>query len=103
MLIHFLFVSAFAVAVNNKIELLTENGTAIKTLESFHKLRAITIDNAREQLIVSDMDHENHTISAIPFKEHFFNIYPIIEDLPDDILVIIFFKFISIIEGVSNF
>lgn len=83
------FFSELAVAISNHIELLQSNGSIIESSnQPFNKLKALTYDNIRDQFVVSDTDRLNDTIFAVQLTEETdTDITPIIQDLPDDVLV----------------
>lgn len=85
-LIYALF-SDLAVVTNNEIELLTRNGTLVGTaVQEFSRLKALAFDPVRHQFLVSDMDQQNDTIFTVRLSKET-EIYPVVEDLPDDVQV----------------
>lgn len=76
-----------AVAISDQVELLYSNGSLLgSAVQQFSNLKALTFDNIRHQLVVSDMDQKNDTIYGVQLTKQT-DIIPIVQDLPDDVQV----------------
>lgn len=74
-----------AVAISDQVELLYSNGSLLgSAVQQFSNLKALTFDNIRHQLVVSDMDQKNDTIYGVQLTKQT-DIIPIVQDLPDDV------------------
>lgn len=80
-------------AVGDQVQLLTANGDLVgNSIQEFDFLKALTFDNVRQRFLVSNMYDQNDTIFAVEVTNET-DVSPIVEDLPDDILVRIFYVF----------
>lgn len=81
------FFSDLAVAVGDQVQLLTSDGTLVgNAIQEFDFLKALAFDSIRHRFLVSNMYEQNDTIIAVDLTNET-EVSPIVEDLPDDILV----------------
>lgn len=80
--------------MGDQVQLLTADGNLVgNAIQEFDFLKALAFDSIRQRFLVSNMYDENDTIIAVDLANET-GVSPLVEDLPDDILVsyLIFFK-----------
>lgn len=81
------FLADLAVAVGDQVQLLTADGTLVgNAIQEFDFLKALAFDSVRHRFLVSNMYEQNDTIFAVELTNET-DVSPVVEDLPDDILV----------------
>lgn len=79
------------------MQLLTAEGVLVgNAIQEFDFLKALAFDSIRHRFLVSNMYDQNDTIIAVKLTNET-EISPLVEDLPDDILVSVIVRFANVL------